>query len=132
LRREDFEKLVAQALDELPDEFQKRLENIDVVIEDYPTSHQLSQVGLKGQYSLLGLYEGIPLTQRGNNYFGVLPDKITLFQKPIESICPNEAAIREQVQKTVIHEIAHYFGLSDERLREIERQRKVRRREADD
>jgi len=123
--REKFEDLVAQALDELPEEFQDRLENVDVVVMDYPTRRQLATVG-RGM-TLLGLYEGVPQTGRTRGYNLVTPDKITIFQKPIEAECRNEAEVTVEIQKVVLHEIAHHFGISDARLREIEG-RKYRRR----
>jgi len=123
--REKFEDLVAQALDELPEEFQDRLENVDVVVMDYPTRRQLAKLG-RGM-TLLGLYEGVPQTGRTRGYNLVTPDKITIFQKPIEAECRNEAEVTVEIQKVVLHEIAHHFGISDARLREIEA-RKYRRR----
>ena len=123
--REKFEDLVAQALDELPEEFQDRLENVDVVVMDHPTRRQLAKVG-RGM-TLLGLYEGVPQTGRTRGYNLVTPDKITIFQKPIEAECRNEAEVTVEIQKVVLHEIAHHFGIGDARLREIEA-RKYRRR----
>ena len=123
--REKFEDLVAQALDELPEEFQDRLENVDVVVMDYPTRRQLANVG-RGM-TLLGLYEGVPQTGRTRGYNLVTPDKITIFQKPIEAECRNEAEVTVEIQRVVLHEIAHHFGISDARLRDIEA-RKYRRR----
>lgn len=115
----EFEALVVQALDDLPEFFQRHLQNIDVVLEDWPSPQQLHSVGLKHPAQLLGLYEGIPLTERTSGYGLVLPDKITIFRLPIERICHNREAVIEQVQRTVKHEIAHHFGISDDRLREL-------------
>ena len=112
-----FSKLVSRALDNLPDEFLDIMDNVEVVVEDYPTKSQCQ--GSK-RTELLGLYEGIPLTERDSHYGLVLPDKISIFQKPIEAICRTDAEIIDQVEKTVRHEIAHHFGLSDEELDEIE------------
>ena len=119
--RESFIWLVTKAVESLPDEFQAKLENIDVVVEDQPTSRQLAEVGLKRDRTLLGLYEGVPLTDRGRNYGLVVPDKITIFQKPIEAECRNEAEITSEIQSVVRHEIAHHFGISDTRLRQLEK-----------
>ncbi len=119
--REKFERLVAKAVDSLPDEFRTRLENIDVVVADSPTRRQLSELEKKRGETLLGLYEGVPLTKRSQNYGLVAPDKITIFQKPIEAICRNDAEIIAEIQRVVQHEIAHHFGISDDRLRQMDR-----------
>ncbi len=120
MNREKFEWLVVKAVDSLPDEFHTKLENIDVVVEDYPTQSQLAQVGLGGGQTLLGLYEGVPLTKRGGHYGLVPPDKITIFQKPIEANCRYDAEITAEIQRVVRHEIAHHFGIGDARLKQIE------------
>jgi predicted Zn-dependent protease with MMP-like domain len=117
--REKFEWLVAKAIDNLPDEFRARLENVDVVVEDQPTPRQLVALGKKRGEMLLGLYEGVPLTRRSRYYGMVVPDKITIFQKPIESICKSDSAIITRIQQVVQHEIAHHFGISDDRLRQL-------------
>ena len=120
MQRESFEALVAKAIYSLPKEFRDRLENIDVVVEDLPTSQQLSKVGLKRYTDLLGLYEGVPLTERGRGYGMVLPDKITLFQKPIEARCRFNWEVEQEIQRVLCHEIAPHFGISEERLQRIE------------
>lgn len=117
--RERFEWLVARAVEDLPEEFLARLQNIDVVVEDHPTLGQLDEVG-HGQ-TLLGLYEGVPQTKRGRHYGLVPPDKITIFQKPIEASCKHDAEITAEIRRVVKHEIAHHFGISDARLRQIEK-----------
>jgi len=119
LDRERFERLVAKAVDSLPDEFHTRLENIDVVVADQPTPDQLAELGRKRGETLLGLYEGVPLTKRGRHYGLVVPDKVTIFQKPIEAHCRNDAEIIAEIQRVVLHEIAHHFGISDARLRQL-------------
>jgi predicted Zn-dependent protease with MMP-like domain len=119
--REKFEWLVARAVDSLPEEFSAKLENIDVVVEDWPSEYQLSQVGLKANETLLGLYEGVPLTRRSSYYGLVPPDKISIFRKPIEAKCRYVAQITAEIQKVVRHEIAHHFGIGDARLEQIER-----------
>ncbi len=125
MKRERFESLVAEAVESLPEEFQDRMENVDVVVEDMPTRHQIGKQNLDRGYTLLGLYEGVPLTERTSNYGLVAPDKITIFQKPIEESCRSgdEMEIKAQIRETVIHEIAHHFGIDDERLDEIEREK---------
>ncbi len=122
--RERFEQLVAKAVADLPEEFQERLDNIDVVVQDEPTSRQLADAGLKRSETLLGLYQGVPLTRRGPHYGMVVPDKITIFQKPIEAICRSETEIKREIQQVVKHEIAHHFGIGDAKLRQLERRRK--------
>ena len=117
--REGFKWLVARAVDSLPEEFCTKLENIDVVVEDRPTQGQLVRAGLKRGQTLLGLYEGVPQTQRGSHYGLVPPDKITIFQNPIEIGCRYEVDITAEVQRVVRHEIAHHFGVGDARLQQI-------------
>jgi len=119
--REKFEWLVARAVDSLPEEFSSKLENIDVVVEDWPTLGQMTRVGLKDDETLLGLYEGVPLTRRSSHYGLVPPDKITIFRKPIEAQCRYVAQITAEIQRVVRHEIAHHFGIGDARLEQIER-----------
>jgi predicted Zn-dependent protease with MMP-like domain len=118
--RARFEELVAEAIDGLPDDILGMLDNVEIVVSDAPTVDQLDEAGdLEAGEMLLGLYEGIPLTDRTSNYGMVLPDKITLFQQALESVCPDEEALRNEVRVTVIHELAHHFGISDRRLREL-------------
>lgn len=119
-----FKQLVSTAVETLPEEFSTRLENVDVVVQDWPTSNQLRKAGLRRGESLLGLYEGVPLLRRGQHYGLVLPDKITLFQKPIEARCgQNETRIATEITRVVKHEIAHHFGLGEARLEQIEKER---------
>lgn len=118
--RERFERLVARAVEALPEEFITRLENVDVVVEDYPTQSQLTSVGLGRGHTLLGLYEGVPLTRRGAHYGLVPPDKITIFRKPIEVKCRYGGEIAAEIQRVLRHEIAHHFGIGDARLEQIE------------
>ena len=117
---ERFEALVDKAIAGLPEEFKERLENVDVVLQDWPTKMQLQRSRVRQRSYLLGLYEGVPLTMRGRGYTMVLPDKITIFQKPIEAICHNDEEIEHEIQKVVRHEIAHHFGIGDRKLKEIE------------
>ena len=116
-----FADLVSEALDSLPEEFLARLENIQVDIEEWPTRDDLEAAGLspRDRYALLGLYHGVPLTDR-TSYYSAFPDRITIYQKPIEAVAGgDEGRIREQVRHTVIHEIAHYYGIDDDRLEEL-------------
>jgi predicted Zn-dependent protease with MMP-like domain len=114
-----FEQLVVEALDGLPEEIARYMDNVEVVIEWWPTPGLLQAADLAPGQLLFGVYQGIPLTRRTRNYGLVLPDKITIFRGPIELVCRTDAAIRAQVRRTIIHEIAHHFGISDDRLREI-------------
>ena len=98
------------------------MKNVDVVVEDRASRDLLSEVDLRSPFELLGLYQGVPLDRRGFYYGNVLPDKITLFQTPIESMYQTKEEIEEKVREVVIHEVGHYFGLDDERLRELEKE----------
>lgn len=121
--RTEFERLVAEAVKALPEEFLARLENVDIVVEDEPTPEHLDGDRLPRGHTLLGLYEGIPLTERGSHYGLVTPDKITIFQKPIEGKSRNPSRIIAEIGSVVRHEIAHHFGLSDARLDALEKKR---------
>ncbi len=131
MNRDRFEQLVAKAVETLPDEFLERLENIAVVVEDYPTSEQLAKAGVNHGNTLLGLYDGVPLTRRSNYYSLVSPEYITVFKKPIESKCGgDDAEITAEIQRVVQHEIAHHFGIGDARLKQIEKSKLKRKRKA--
>ena len=114
------------ALERLPREFRDFLENVDIVVDDVPSTEQRRKAGRR--LSLLGLYEGVPLTVRGVHYQMVVPDKITLFQKNIEDACPMPENIPAQIEEVVRHEIAHHFGMTDEELKRIERRHRARRK----
>ena len=124
LTRTEFDDLVVSALKRLPKFLRKKMENVDVVVEDRASEEVLSEMELQSPYQLLGLYQGVPFQRRGFYYGNVLPDKITLFQIPIESICRTREEIEEKVREVVIHEVGHYFGLDDEKLRELEEEGK--------
>lgn len=124
MEKERFQNLVAEAVQSLPEEFLSILENVDVVVEDQPSSSQVARVKAGRGYTLFGLYEGVPRTQRGSYYGNVLPDKITIFQEPIESQCRTESEIVSMVQRVVRHEVAHHFGIGDARLEQLENRRK--------
>ena len=117
LSHERFEALVAEALDSLPEAFMRHMQNVEVVVESWPASRTLREAGVPRGETLFGLYEGIPLTERTTGYGNVLPDKITIFQGPIESACTSDDEVRAEVQDTVVHEFAHFFGISDDELR---------------
>lgn len=113
---EKFRQLVGEALDSLPEEFAEKLNNVSVVVEDNPTQTQLRNLLLPPWALLFGLYQGIPQPKRGN-YYSNIPDKITIFKNSIERVARTDEEIRSQVRATVIHEIGHHFGLSDEELK---------------
>jgi predicted Zn-dependent protease with MMP-like domain len=113
----DFYQLVEQALDGLPPDLSKLLDNVAIVVEDWPNRSTQSDSGGPGD-TLYGLYEGVPLTERGEAYYGVLPDRITIFRGPLErDFWADE--LEEQVRITVVHEIAHFFGFGEEQLEEL-------------
>ena len=120
MTRDEFRALVDEALETIPPNFREAMQNIAIVIEDAPTLAQLDEVGLAPPDTLLGLYEGIPLTERQWSHGNTLPDKITLFQEPIEDASDDEDDLVVAIGETLIHEIGHYFGLSEEEIEEIE------------
>ncbi|MBI2832321.1 MAG: metallopeptidase family protein [Chloroflexi bacterium] len=117
---ERFEELVVKAVESLPEEFLERMENIDIVVEDWPTPEQVSSADLEDGNTLLGLYEGIPVTQRSSGYGTVLPDKISIFRGPMEDKCGDNDSMTAEIQRVVRHELAHHFGIGDDRLMELE------------
>jgi predicted Zn-dependent protease with MMP-like domain len=121
METEKFESIVAQAMESLPEEIRERLENITIMVADDVTPTQRRQNGLKKNETLLGLYEGVPLTERSVFSSFSMPDRITIFQKPIEEKCRTEGQILAEIKKVVRHEIAHHFGIDDDRLHEIGR-----------
>jgi predicted Zn-dependent protease with MMP-like domain len=110
---------VREAIAEIPPELRRRLSNVDIVIEQRPTPEDLELAGIGHGHLLLGLYHGIPLPDRGENYNLVMPDKISIYQESIEAVSDDEDEVIEQVRVTVLHEIAHYFGIDDDRLHEL-------------
>jgi predicted Zn-dependent protease with MMP-like domain len=118
--RDRFLALVREALADIPAEFRNALDNIAIVVEDEPTLEQLHEVDLEPPDTLLGLYEGTPLPERAWAHGNVLPDKVTLFQGPIEDASEDEDDVVVAIGETLIHEIGHYFGLSEEEIEEIE------------
>jgi predicted Zn-dependent protease with MMP-like domain len=120
LSDEEFDGLITRAMDELPQKYIEGLDNVAIVYADEPTEEQKVKMKLDNQHLLLGLYEGIPLTQRGNNYTFVLPDKITLFKNQILATVRDEAELFERIKRTLWHEIAHYYGLNHARIDEIQ------------
>jgi predicted Zn-dependent protease with MMP-like domain len=120
-RRDRFDELVRQAISELPPNFAEAMSNVDIVVAERPTASDLRQAGVPRGSTLLGLYHGIPRTRRGEGYHLALPDKITLYRQPIEASCRTDADLVDAVRNTVLHEIAHHFGIDDDRLAELGR-----------
>jgi predicted Zn-dependent protease with MMP-like domain len=119
---EEFEKIVSDAIDAVPELYQKHLNNVAFIIEDQPSSEQRKQLGLHCDQLLFGLYEGVPLTARGGAT-RLLPDKITIFKIPIETIASSISELKDQVGRTVWHEVAHYYGLDHKRIHSLERKK---------
>jgi len=119
----EFEKLVALGIDAIPEKFTKLLNNVAIVIADEPSQEQLSRGKVKPGWTLFGLYEGIPQTKRGSGYTLVLPDKITIFKKPILAAAESRHQVKEIVKRTVWHEIAHHFGIDEHGVRAREARR---------
>ena len=124
MEKEKFEQLVDEGIAAIPEKFLRLLNNVAVVVEEEPTPEQKKKLHIHDGITLFGLYEGIPQTVRGSGYSGVLPDKITIFLKPIVEEAQSEEEIREAVRNTVWHEIAHHFGFDEKRVRALERKRK--------
>lgn len=120
MTKEEFEELVRQAVEKLPKKFKEKLDNVDLVIEAWPTPEKLREVGIPVSRTILGLYQGVPKTKR-RTYFGVLPDKITIFAGPILAVSSTPKEVKERVAQVVRHEIAHHFGLSEEEVQEAEK-----------
>ncbi len=113
MRKQDFEEVVRKAVVAIPDEFLAIMQNVDIQVRRQPTKRQLKNVA-RGE-TLLGLYEGVPLTER-HDYNMALPDVITIFQAPIEALCATEQELIAEVRDTIVHEVAHYFGITDVEL----------------
>jgi predicted Zn-dependent protease with MMP-like domain len=120
ITNEAFEKIVADAIDNIPEKYAKNIKNLAFVTEDEPSQEQHSRLELHQGQTLYGLYEGIPLTRRSAGYNLVLPDKITIFKKPMEASSNTFEELAECVKHTVWHEVAHYFGLDHSRINELE------------
>lgn len=122
--KEEFEKLVLEAFGRLTENVKKKISNVVFIVEDDARGRRGKEQVIKYEGTLLGLYEGIPRSLRGENYFNVLPDRITIFQHPIENICGgNYEKIKELVYEVVWHEVGHHFGFSEKGIRELEKKR---------
>lgn len=119
LSRKRFEALVLQALETIPEAIRARMDNVDIVIEDRPADDRYAALDLEAGELLFGLYEGTPLIDRGITADPLLPDKITIFQEPLEDACLTDAEIAEEIRKTVVHEVAHHFGLDESALADL-------------
>jgi predicted Zn-dependent protease with MMP-like domain len=117
--RNSFEKLIRSAIRELPEEFRSKLKNIAIIVEDYPSDELLKQMGVSPDDTLFGFYDGVPLTERGFFEAPLHPDRILIFQRAIEDECDSPEEIKEEVKVTLVHEIAHFFGIDDDYLEEI-------------
>jgi len=120
MKRQRFERLVAEALDEIPRRFREAMVNVAVVVEDTPSNELLVQMDIEPPDTLFGLYQGVPLPERDWAYGNALPDRISIFQRPIEEACETDDEIRDTIGEMVIHEFGHYFGLSEAEIEEIE------------
>jgi len=120
MTRERFTRLVEEALGGIPRRFRDAMKNVAVVVEDEPSQDVLDDMDMEPGDTLFGLYHGTPLTQRDSGYGNTLPDRISIYQLPIEDACEDEEDIRQCIAETVIHEFGHYFGLSEEEIEEIE------------
>jgi predicted Zn-dependent protease with MMP-like domain len=120
MTRETFEDLLDEILDGIPDQFADRLENVEFIVEDRPDRGTRKEMNLTGSETLLGLYQGVPFSYRSPTWYaGVLPDRIVIYQKNVEAYAGRPERVRAVLKRTLLHEIAHYFGISDRRLREI-------------
>nr|MBC7244508.1 metallopeptidase family protein [Chloroflexota bacterium] len=119
LTASQFAALVEEALADLPEDIQQHMDNVVITISDWPSPGELKRAGVNHPSQLFGLYEGIPLPHRGRHYNLVTPDRIVIYRGPLLHACPTVVALREQVRRTVVHEIAHHFGISEARLREL-------------
>lgn len=120
MTRAQFERLLRDAIDSIPVRFRKRMTNVAVVVEDEPSPELLREMDLEPPDSLFGLYQGTPLTDRPWDFGNALPDRITIYQQPIEEACRTDNEIVATIGETLIHEVGHYFGMSEEQIEEIE------------
>lgn len=120
MTRHRFERLVEEALTTIPRRFRREIRNVAVIVEDEPSAELLEEMGIEPPDTLFGLYQGTPLTERSWSPSSTLPDRIVIFQRPIEWACETEDEIVGTIGETVIHEFGHYFGLSEEEIEEIE------------
>jgi predicted Zn-dependent protease with MMP-like domain len=120
MTRDRFRRLVADAVASIPHEFRQRLQNVAIVVEDEPPAEILADMGIEPPDTLFGLYQGVPLTERRWDHGNTLPDRISLYQFPIEDVCETDDDVVTEIGETLIHEVGHFFGLSEEEIEEIE------------
>lgn len=126
LDEQSFEQLVAAGIDAIPDQFAAKLSNVAITVADEPNELQRQKVHLRGDWTLFGLYEGVPQNRRGGGYSGALPDKITIFRGPIERASRGPEDVQEIVKNTIWHEVAHHFGMDEAAVRAAEAKRRER------
>lgn len=119
VRRKVFDRLVEEALASIPEALRARMDNVAIVIAEWPTREQLEGAGIEPEDQLFGLYEGTPLIERGILADPLLPDRITIFRGPLEEACDSAEEIREEIRRTVIHEVAHHFGIDEDALADL-------------
>jgi len=117
--RKAFENLLSAAIEELPEEFRTRLQNVAIIVEDYPSEELKKHMGLSEDDTLFGLYEGVPLTQRGYFNEPLYPDRILIFQRALEDECDSPEELKQELKTTLVHEVAHFFGIDDDYLEEL-------------
>ena len=118
MKREDFIEVAEETLDSLPEEFRSRIQNVAILVEDYPPKQSLPRPGQRRRL-LLGIFHGVPTTKRSVFDLSLGPAHIVLYQKNIEAVCSNEAEVRHQIRQTLIHELGHYFGMTEEQLKDV-------------
>ena len=128
MNEKEFEELVIEAIGELPEYFREKMENISIHIEDFPDKNILRQLGSHSPYSILGLYQGVPITRRGIHYRNVMPDRIIIFRKPIIHKNRSRQDIKDNIKQVVLHEVGHYFGLNERQLDILEQQYSSKRK----
>jgi predicted Zn-dependent protease with MMP-like domain len=118
MKREDFINVVEETLDSLPEEFRSRIQNVAIIVEDFPPNQSIPRPGQRKRL-LLGIFHGVPATKRSVFNLPAGPDHIVLYQKNIEAVCSSDAEVRHQIRQTLIHELGHYFGMTEEQLKDV-------------
>lgn len=118
MKREDFINVAEETLDSLPDEFRSRIQNVAIIVEDFPPNQSIPRPG-QSKRLLLGIFHGVPATKRSVFNLPAGPDQIVLYQKNIEAVCSSDAEVRHQIRQTLIHELGHYFGMTEEQLKDV-------------
>ena len=121
MSRRKFQRLVLEAVDSLPEHIKERMDNVDVVVDDWPSREDLEHAGIQDPYHLFGIYHGLPLTER-SQYDMVLPDRIAIFRRSLEAACDTGTKLADEIRITVLHEIAHHFGIDEAALKQTDYQ----------